>query len=92
MKPRVALSPAFVRNAAPGRHCDGNGLYLFVQSTGTRSWIQRLAIRGRQRELGLGSTALVTLAEARAMAVPTFAAAAALVVEQKRAGWRDSAR
>ena len=110
--PRNALSPAFVRNAAPGRYCDGNGLYLFVQSTGTRSWIQRLVVRGRQRELGLGSVHLVSLAEARAIAlanrklaraggdplaerrraqaVPTFAAAAALVVEQKRAGWRDA--
>ena len=109
--PRNALSPAFVRNAAPGRYCDGNGLYLFVQSTGTRSWIQRLVILGRQRELGLGSVYLVPLAEARAIAlanrkiarsggdplaerrrakaVPTFAAAAALVIEQKRAGWRD---
>ena len=95
----------------PGRYCDGNGLYLFVQSTGTRSWIQRLVIRGRQRELGLGSVYLVPLAEARAIAlanrkiarsggdplaerrrakaVPTFAVAAALVIEQKRAGWRD---
>ena len=44
---------------------DGNGLYLYVQKTGTRSWIQRLVIRGRKRELGLGSVALVPLAEAR---------------------------
>ena len=28
-------------------------------------WVQRLVIRGRKRELGLGSTALVSLAEAR---------------------------
>ena len=67
--PRNALSPTFVRNAAPGRYCDGNGLYLFVQSTGTRSWIQRLVIRGWQRELGLGSVYLVPLAEARAIAL-----------------------
>ena len=67
--PRIALSPAFVRNAAPGRYCDGNGLYLFVQSTGTRSWIRRLSVRGRQRELGLGSVYLVPLAEARAIAL-----------------------
>ena len=50
--PDKALSAAFVRTAPPGRHCDGNGLYLYVQPTGTRSWIQRLAIRGRNRELG----------------------------------------
>ena len=32
-------------------------MYLYVQPTGTRSWIQRLVIRGRKRELGLGSVA-----------------------------------
>ena len=34
--PENALSAAFVRTAAPGRHADGNGLYLFVQPAGTR--------------------------------------------------------
>ena len=47
----------------------GNGLYLFVQPTGTRSWIRRLVIRGHRRELGLGSLALVPLAEAREKAL-----------------------
>ena len=60
---------AFVRSAPPGRHADGNGLYLFVQPTGTRSWVQRLVIRGRRRELGLGAAGLVTLAEARELAL-----------------------
>ena len=67
--PDKALSAAFVRTAPPGRHCDGNGLYLYVQPTGTRSWIQRLVIRGRKRELGLGNVALVSLAEAREQAL-----------------------
>ena len=67
--PDKALSAAFVRTAPPGRHADGNGLYLFVQPSGTRSWIQRLLIRGRRRELGLGSVALVSLAEAREKAL-----------------------
>ena len=67
--PYQALSAAFVRTAPPGRHADGNGLYLFVQPSGTRSWIQRLVIRGRRRELGLGSVALVSLAEAREKAL-----------------------
>ena len=109
--PQKALSAAFVRSAPPGRHADGNGLYLFVQPSGTRSWIQRLLIRGRRRELGLGSVALVPLAEAREKAlanrklareggdplaekrrsqgIPTFAGAAARVLEQKQAGWRN---
>ena len=67
--PNNALSAAFLRSAPPGRHADGNGLYLFVQPSGTRSWIQRLVVRGRRRELGLGSLALVPLAEAREKAL-----------------------
>ena len=67
--PQKALSPAFIRSAPPGRHADGNGLYLFVQPSGTRSWIQRLLIRGRRRELGLGSVVLVPLSEAREKAL-----------------------
>ena len=67
--PHKALSAAFLRAAPPGRHADGNGLFLFVQPSGTRSWIQRLVVRGRRRELGLGSVALVPLAEAREKAL-----------------------
>ena len=67
--PDKALSPAFIRTARPGRHCDGQGLYLLVQPSGTRSWVQRLVFRGRRHELGLGSLPLVSLAEAREKAV-----------------------
>ena len=67
--PDKALSAAFVRSAPPGRHADGNGLYLFVQPTGTRSWVQRIVVRGRRRELGLGAAGLVPLAEARELAL-----------------------
>ena len=42
--PQKALSAAFIRSAPPGRHADGNGLYLFVQPSGTRTWIQRRVI------------------------------------------------
>ena len=63
--PHKALSAAFVRSAPPGKHCDGNGLYLYVKPNGARSWIQRLVIRGRRRDFGLGGVALVSLAEAR---------------------------
>ena len=57
-RPNPALSAAFVRSASPGRRADGNGPYLFVQPAGTRSWIQRLVIRRRRRELGLGAAGL----------------------------------
>ena len=60
---------AFIRSAPPGRHADGNGLFLYVKPEGTRSWIQRLVIRGRRREMGLGGVALVSLAEARELAL-----------------------
>ena len=52
----------------PACFCDGNGLYIQVQPTGARSWVQRLMIQGRRRELGLGGFPLVSLAEARAKA------------------------
>ena len=44
-------------------------MYLFVQPTGTRSWVQRLVIRGRRPELGLGAAALVPLAKVRELAL-----------------------
>ena len=67
--PVNALSMAFVRSVSrPGRYCDGNALYLHVRPSGARSWIQRMVIRGRRRELGLGGFPLVSLHEARALA------------------------
>ena len=64
--PNNALTPAFVRNVSQaGRYCDGQGLYLDVRPSGSRGWIQRLTIRGRRTELGLGGFPLVSLKEAR---------------------------
>ena len=51
--------------AEAGRYCDGNGLYLQVDPSGARRWVQRLVIDGKSCALGLGSYALVSLAEAR---------------------------
>ena len=51
-----------------GRYGDGNGLYLFVQPGGGRSWVQRLTVKGRRVDKGLGSLRWVTLAEARDLA------------------------
>ena len=68
--PDKSLSAAFCRNVAEaGQYCDGNGLYLHVDPTGARRWVQRLVIRGKSRRLGLGSYALVSLAEAREQAL-----------------------
>ena len=62
------LTAAMVRNASdPGKYHDGGGLGLFlrVESNGTRFWVQRITIAGRRRELGLGSPPVVTLAMVR---------------------------
>lgn len=67
--PHKKLSDLAVRQALPGRHADGNGLYLLVSKTGSRAWIQRLVINGRRRDLGLGSYTLVPLVEARQQAL-----------------------
>ena len=63
---KYKVTAVFVRTVKkPGRYGDGHGLYLLVTPTGARCWVQRLVIRGRRRELGLGGFPLVTLAEAR---------------------------
>ena len=104
------LSPRFASTVKEaGRYFDGNGLMLVVQPTGSKSWIQRIRIRGRRRELGLGGFPAVSLKRARAQAaanleaaraggdpltekrrskgIPSFAATAAQVVEEKRPAW-----
>ena len=64
------LSARFVREVAqPGRYYDGDaGLFLLVKPTGSKSYVQRLTIRGDRRDIGLGSTRWTTLTEARALA------------------------
>ena len=68
--PRKAkeLSPLEVRRfAQPGRLSVGgvDGLALQVTATGARSWVLRVAVAGKQREMGLGSFPTVSLAGAR---------------------------
>lgn len=48
------LSARLVHSAKPGKYGDGNGLYLVVGDTGWRSWILRVQVKGRRREIGLG--------------------------------------
>jgi integrase len=64
--PDRALTAVQVRQIkTPGRHADGNGLYLLVEPTGAKRWVLRTVVRGRRRDIGLGSARLVPLAEAR---------------------------
>lgn len=66
------LTAAMVRsNLDPGKYHDGGGmgLFLLVKPNGARSWVQRVAINGKRREMGLGSPPVVTLAKAREAAL-----------------------
>lgn len=49
----------------PGRHADGDGLYLVIDPSGAKRWLLRISHHGRRRDLGLGGLRDVTLKEAR---------------------------
>lgn len=49
----------------PGRYSDGGGLYLEVEKSGSRHWVLRVVVRGRRRDIGLGSVETVDLASVR---------------------------
>lgn len=59
------LTALKVKNAKPGRHGDGAGLYLLVSQTSAKSWVLRVQVNGRRRDIGLGALSDLTLAEAR---------------------------
>jgi hypothetical protein len=66
-----------VETLGPGRHGDGNGLYLIVDPSGARRWIVRVTVKGQRNkegkplrtDFGLGGADLVTVQEARAKAL-----------------------
>lgn len=49
----------------PGRYSDGEGLYLKVERSGSKSWMVRVQKNGRRRDIGLGSVSKVSLKIAR---------------------------
>ena len=86
---RLALTDRTVRTLkTPGRHGDGNGLYLQVDASGAKRWIQRVQVKGgRLRTLGLGGYPVISLAEAREQARANKAQARASIdpLREKRA-------
>jgi len=63
------LTPLMVsKTTKPGYYGDGAGLWLQVSPSGSKSWIFRYTLAGRQREMGLGPTHTVSLASARSQA------------------------
>ena len=71
------LTKRQVESLGPGRHGDGNGLYLVVDPSGARRWIVRVVVKGQRNrqggplrtDFGLGGADVVTLQEARAKAL-----------------------
>ena len=66
------LSANFVKNITKaGKYFDGGGLGLClrVDARGYKRWVQRIRIFGRQRDLGLGSPPVISLAAAREKAL-----------------------
>ena len=59
------LTERGIQTLGPGRHCDGDGLYLLVSPTGRRSWVLRYQLRGKRRDMGLGPYPYVSLQVAR---------------------------
>lgn len=65
-KPLKPLNARMVQTTTePGKYFDGHGLFLRVDKTGGKFWVQRIVINGKRTELGLGSLDFVTLADAR---------------------------
>lgn len=71
------LTKNLVRALGPGRHGDGNGLYLVADPSGARRWIVRVTVKGQRNQegkplrtdFGLGGADIVTLNQARDRAI-----------------------
>lgn len=60
------LSAKLVENlSSPGYYGDGDGLWLQISGSGSKSWVFRFTLAGRRREMGLGSLNAVSLSIAR---------------------------
>ena len=73
----MALSATRVKALKePGRYSDGGALHLYISRAGRKSWVQRITIDGRRRDIGLGGFPSVSLARAREKAADNRAAVA----------------
>src|SRR4051794_37304934 len=75
----------------PGRHADGDGLYLVVDPSGAKRWVFQSRRAG---EMGLGGLSSVSLVEAREKAADArrlIAAGKNPIAERRKAAARDKA-
>ena len=59
------LAAKSVEHAPRGKHSDGDGLSLVVKPSGARSWVVRVSVGGRKRDIGIGPWPAMGLAAAR---------------------------
>ena len=88
-----ALSASFVKSVKDaGAYSDGNGLVLRVADNGRKTWIQRVSVGGKQRNVGLGSFPQIGLSDARQAAIENSRAIALgrNPVEEKRQAKEDA--
>ncbi|MET3713174.1 hypothetical protein ABIC65_003904 [Sphingomonas trueperi] len=55
----------------PGRYSDGDGLFLEINGKGAARWILRVQNNGKRQDIGLGSSKVVSIKEAREAAFAT---------------------
>ena len=53
------------KSLGPGKHADGQGLWLIKRDKGAGRWMLRLVVNGKRREMGLGRWPDVSIGEAR---------------------------
>ena len=74
--PHKKLTVKFIEAAKiPGKYFDGHGLFLKINKSGTKQWVQRIVINGKRSEIGLGSANVVGLQDARKTALDNRAMA-----------------
>lgn len=59
------LTALAIRNAGPGKHFDGLGLYVEVTPAGAKLWRWKYRFAGKEKRLSFGAWPEVSLAEAR---------------------------
>lgn len=81
------LTPNLIKDLTePGRYSDGEGLLLQISASGGKSWLVRIQINGRRRDIGLGEVRHVSLREARleAAAIKKLAKSGIDPLEERR--------
>jgi len=81
------LTPAIIKDLTePGRYSDGDGLLLQISPSGGKSWLMRVQVNGRRRDIGLGEFRHVSLRDARleAAAIKKLAKSGVDPLEERR--------